>query len=286
MGSRFNNFYEKCEKTIETSKKIESLYQELADVEFRYGKDSNEYIMLTKIIKSISLTEFNDLKYFLSSPYVDYFEKYISLNGCDRLIEKINGDLDFSKKVISENDEFIKHKICKNIFNLIYSKTYIKVLDLYISKEKDKETKRFLIEEKYDVIQRNNFLEKWYFNYESIVCMLIESDYLSSLEVGINKDKYVNLKNNYYTSIASRFIDLVYSNELDSVDKMLYETNIMSLLLCMDNEYSFNNLCEIKDDFRQCLVSSDTKKYVNNIYTKYLKLEKKLRTKYKDEEVI
>ena len=288
MRSKFNNFYEKCEKTVETSNKIEELYQELADIEFRYGKCSNEYLMLSKIIQSISSKENNDLKYMISSPYIEYFERYIQLSGCERLIDKIKISFDVSDKLNKKNyDDFelANHKKCKNIFNLIQSKTYIKVLDLYIDKEKNKEVKRLLIDEKYDIIERNNLLESWYFGFDN-VCLLVESDYLSSQEVLMNENDYVKCKNSYYTSVFSRFLDSIYSSDLDAFDKAIFETNMISLLLCMNNEYTFNNLCEMKDDIRKSIASKATKRFVNNIHSKYLSLEKNLKVKYINEEEI
>lgn len=282
MGNKFNNFYEKCEKTVETSNKIEDLYQELADIELKYGKDSNEFIMLAKVIESVSLSENNNLNYFLSSPYVDYYEKYISSIGCDRLVDKINNNIELSKK---EDDEFINHKLYKKIFNLIQSKKYVNVLDLYINKEKNKEIKKFLIDEKYDIIQRNSLIEEWYFKSSNLICMLVESDFLVSLETEINEKDYVSLKNNYYSSVLSKFLDLIYVDELDYMDKLIYETNIMSLLLCMNSEYTFKNLCEMKDDIRSCFASFDTNKFVKSMYTKYLKLEKKTKINYGKEEL-
>ena len=284
MGSKFNNFYEKCEKTIETSNKIESLYEELGDIEFKYGKDSNEYKMLTKIIESTSLTEYNDIKYFLSSPYVDYFEKYISLSGCERLIEKIDKCFNFQKEK-KEDDELNNNRLCRNIFNLIQSKSYINVLDIYINREEDAETKKYLIEEKYNVIQRNAFLESWYFN-TSNVCMLVESDFLTSLEVGIDEKEYVNLKNNYYANIFSRFLDLICSNKTDPMDEIVYETNLMSVLLCMNNKFTFEKLYELRNDIRLCLIEPETKTFINNIYSNYLKLEKKMKIRYRNEEIV
>ena len=284
MGSKFNNFYEKCEKTIETSNKIESLYEELGNIEFKYGKDSNEYKMLTKIIESTSLTEYNDIKYFLSSPYVDYFEKYISLSGCERLKEKIDKCFNFQKEK-KEDDELNNNRLCRNIFNLIQSKSYINVLDIYINREEDAETKKYLIEEKYNVIQRNAFLESWYFN-TSNVCMLVESDFLTSLEVGIDEKEYVNLKNNYYANTFSRFLDLICSNKIDPMDEIVYETNLMSVLLCMNNKFTFEKLYELRNDIRLCLIEPETKTFINNIYSNYLKLEKKMKIRYRNEEIV
>ena len=288
MSRQFNNFYEKCDKTIETSKKIESLYQELANIEFSYGRDSNEYIMLSKIISSTSLSEYNDIKRFIESPYADYFKRYISLSKCDRLIDIINDDYEIVKSILeksNEKTELDHHKLCKSLFNLIQSKSYIKILDMYIDKEKNSEIKKFLIDEKYDIIERNNSLQNWYFGFDN-TCLLIESDFLSSLEVEVKENEYVKLKNNYYINVFSNFLNLVYSAKLDNMEKIIYETNIYSLLLSMNNEYTFETLCELKDDIRICLTSSRTKKFIDNIYRSYPSIERKVKVKCRNEEVI
>ena len=102
----------------------------------------------------------------------------------------------------------------------------------------------------------------------------------------MNENDYVKCKNSYYTSVFSRFLDSIYSSDLDAFDKAIFETNMISLLLCMNNEYTFNNLCEMKDDIRKSIASKATKRFVNNIHSKYLSLEKNLKVKYINEEEI
>lgn len=306
MRSKLNMF----DKIIETSNEIEKLYEELKNAEIEYGEDSNEYIMLSKIIGAASLTELNEMNKILLLSNINVFKKYVSLFKCNRLIDKLNYDSELTKKMIIENantnyekekdliknkiskEEYLKeeyeelgrHKLSQNIFNLIQAKSYIKVIDLYIDKEQDPPTKKMLIDKKYDIISKNNSLESWYFNFNyNNDCLLVESDALMSLELGFTQDEYVKLKNNYYMNVVSNLVD---SNSLEN--NKLSEINIIATLLCMNSASIVNSFYEIKDGIKNNYLIDDVKtmNFIDNIYSKYPTVEKKLRLKCANKEEI
>ena len=311
----YYSFYKITMKMIENSNFIEKFYKDLANIELKNEKKSEEYKKLSSFITDISIKEKKIINDVLNSHYSIFFKDFIFDKKCNRLIDKINNEYEFTRALITKNaeykykkdenaiknyiskdafikldyDELGKHIVRHNIFNTIQSKMYIKVLDNYISNIENESLKKRILEEKYGVINRNSTLENWYFD----LCLdndwlLIDSDKIVALELGLVSDDYIKLKNEYFEKVIENCIDIMLEgNVKTNDDKIMLEMNILSALLCMDPCYLSDIYYDIEEDIKSNpeLYNKDSIEFIEDAFSNSQIVEKKLRMKYPYEEV-
>ena len=307
---------ETFDKIIECSNYIESFYLKLADEEFENGTKTDLYKELVSSIEYATKEEYRLISEILNSDFCMSFKDYVVFKRCTRLIDKLNDEYDFTKKIVNINsnmkylrdknflqrylsqEEYVKndyeeegkHIVRHNIFNLIQSKMYVKTLDIYISNIKDNDRlKKTLINEKYDTIQKNTALESWYFqNFFNYNALLVDSDIVISFDLNMLLDEYLRLKNQYFDDVVKNCVDIMLEEPLnDEITKSLYEINLIAALLCMNVPYlaySYDELEEDKEKNPQ-MYNKDVTELVEKAYAKCPELEKKLRVKCPIKEV-
>ena len=305
-----NDIKQTFDKIIECSNYIESFYQKLADEEFENGIDSELYKILVSKIEYATEEEYKLISDIINSDFCIYFKDYVIFKRCTRLIDKLNDEYDFTKKIVNINsnmkylrdknflqryltqEEYVKndyeeegkHIVRHNIFNLIQSKMYIKILDEYISNIKENDRlKKTLITEKYETIQKNTALESWYFQTDfNLDALLADSDILVSLELNMLLDEYLRLKNQYFDDVVKNCVDIMLEEPLnDEISKSLYEINLVAALLCMNVPYLAYSYDELEEDMEKNsqMYNKDVTELVEKVYSKCPELEKKLRVK-------
>ena len=296
------------EKIVDCSNYIESFYLKLADEEFENGTKTDTYKYLVDSILFATEEEYKLIENIFNLNYCLQFKDYVVMKRCTRLIDKLNDEYDFAKKIVTVNsnekylnnqrvlqkymnqEEFVKndyeeegkHIIRHNLFNLLQSKVYVKTLDLYISNTKDNDRlRKSLINEKYDTIQKNTALESWYFGNDfNIGAMLVDSDFIVSNELNILFEEYLRLKNQYFDDLVKNCVDIMLEEPLkDEIVKKIYEINIITALLCMNISYLSSTYDEIERDIRNNpqLYNKDVVELVEKTFAKCPILEKKLR---------
>ena len=98
----------------------------------------------------------------------------------------------------------------------------------------------------------------------------------------IPKENYTNLKNNYYVEVCDNLTHLALESDGLSMDmKIIYELNLLSLLLNMDAK-SLNGSYKIFQDELEANPYSydkDSVDFVENIYAKSLLMARKINKK-------
>lgn len=312
----YNEYYETTKKTIDNSNLIEKTYKNLSNIELEKGKDSKEYKYLFDFLKHSSKLEYEIINRIIDSPFCLYFYEIITNNECKRLIEKIKNDYELCEKVLLKDyseqydilkketgvtytkDDFIEYKmskisrkiLLKNIFILRQGKMYINILDYYINTIDNIEIKRILLEEKYSTITKNKNIENWYFKSgDNIDYLLVESDYIVADRLNMNLQDFLSIKGNYYNNSFELIIDNLLDNQdKNNNDELLYETNMLSILFCM-------NIMSLKDSYDNIeydmehnpeLYDEKSIDLIEKVYEKYPVLEKKLRPIISNKEVI
>lgn len=312
----YNEYYETTKRTIANSKLIEKMYKNLSNIELEKGKDSKEYKDLFDFLKHSSKLEYGIINRIIDSPFCLYFYEIITNNECKRLIEKIKNDYELCEKVLLKDyseqydilkketgvtytkDDFIEYKmskisrkiLLKNIFILRQGKMYINILDYYINTIDNIEIKKILLEEKYSTITKNKNIENWYFKSgDNIDYLLVESDYIVADRLNMNLQDFLSIKGNYYNNSFELIIDNLLDNQdKNNNDELLYETNMLSILFCM-------NIMSLKDSYDNIeydmehnpeLYDEKSIDLIEKVYEKYPVLEKKLRPIISNKEVI
>lgn len=311
-----SEYLETFDKLISYSDSITRLYMNLCDVEYKYGRDSEEY---KKYVSYIEMAvDYENRKIdasFNDTSVLSLFKEYMSMQGAKRLLERFNNDFSLSQKLFyaSENDKydelierrltmvpreeflqndfdnFGKSILRTNTFYLAFLKTYLTIMDDYINSTNDEKMKKFLIYEKNMLIANNRSLESWYFGFDNsdLEGMLVDSDYISAYKIGIPIDTYRDLKSFYFFGLCTDFLCLAIMNcdDIEEV-RLIYELNILASMLNMDVKslnfsYSvvIDELKNNKDKYNDEIID-----YVEGIYSKSLKMSKKMKREIPKEE--
>ena len=307
-----NNYRKKFDKTIYLSNNITGLHMKLSRIEYEKGKDSLEYQKLVSAIKVAKELE----KKFLEDiakyqPILLLFKEYALSKNCKRITEKLKNDSDLVKKVFlarlherydelkKENKidlqkkEFLQKEYAEHgikllstiIFNLISSKTYVELIDDYIEETDDEDIKKSLIYEKNLTLSRDGALEDWYFGFnDNLDALLVESDTLMSSAIDKPLENYQNLKNNYYINTCDNMIRLILEESYKTDDiKLLYELNILSLLLNMDAKGVSDSFTAFQNeiDVNPYDYDGSSIDFIHEIYGKSVSLAKKYNNRKK-----
>ncbi len=305
----------KIEELIRLSKNISQLYEQLSDAEFFYGKDSNDY---KRIVRNIDLSielenelkdalygdpellmkfkseliykgDFRNIELFAFDPvainnlyYASKCAEYDSLRDYGRIY------CSKEKYLEKEYEPAVRSINIKAALMLLEQKTYIKLLDVEISRCKDIAMKRFLIGEKNKLLSRNPMLESWYFSFfKRDEALFIEDDLATSTTLGIDINLYWRFKKEYFGNLVDGVENGLLSRDEDDDDKSLrvLKLHLISALANMDASAISEKYNDFYANIFDGKIGKDSKEatLVDQIYSEYPDYVKRLvRTENKD----
>lgn len=268
------------ETWIKISNVINSIYYEMASIEYGIGTDNPRYETLKRNLE-ISLDTESEIKEYWFKDYSRGVKaiKYIRDSDDDRLNILLETDFDmdkiFSKLAYgNETDYFHSFDIRQNeviekhIFSSFVNKAYLNLLNEEIALESNNERKLDLIFLKYSLLSCNPECEDIYFNFgRSADAFLLDDEFVS---------RYLELDIATYRSKKSMFLNdnayeymmrLLKSNE--PADKDLFSLALSGILSVM----SYDEIMSFYDRFETIKeqIPEEKSKFVSRAFSRATK---------------